>query len=80
MSKELNQNELQNATGGNEARIVVHPGCTLGEIASMYGTPTDAIVKLNKAEIIAEANKLGLDITAESDFVDLPCSFGVRVK
>lgn len=75
MNNELNLNELKNATGGadsahNVTLHLVQPGDTLNKIAGMYGTTAEAIFNLNKASIITEAKKHGLNFANERDYMN----------
>jgi nucleoid-associated protein YgaU len=84
MSEELNLNELEQVSGGNDGlggefrpanvktgtNYVIQAGDTLSSIGAKFGVKWQSIFEANKSVIIAEANRHGLVYSDVSKYAD----------
>jgi nucleoid-associated protein YgaU len=82
MDKELNLEDLEEISGGNDGaerytgngnvdeHYVVQAGDTLGSIARKVGSAWRKIFEANKVVIIAEANKRGIVCSKVDDYAN----------
>ena len=83
MSENLNLNDLEQVSGGNDGmgsyapanvktgtNYVIKAGDTLSAIARKYGSTVNKIFEANKEVIIAEANKHGVVCNNVNDYAN----------